>query len=105
VSQDEVTLIGTIERVVYEQPDTGFLIASFLLDDDPIPITIKGTIFNVTEQSTLEVKGRWENHKLYGKQLAVSEFAPILPKSPIGIERYLSSDIPGIGTKTASRHL
>ena len=103
MSQDEVTLIGTIDRIVYEQPETGFLIASFLVENSLDPITIKGTIFNVSEQSLLEIKGKWEVHKTYGKQLAVKEFAPVLPQSRLGIERYLTSDIPGIGKKTASR--
>lgn len=103
MSQDEITLIGTIERIVYEQPETGFLIAHFLVEETQEPITIKGTIFNVAEQSLIEVKGRWEVHKVYGTQLAVREFAPVLPKSRLGIERYLISDIPGIGKKTAQK--
>ena len=99
----EVTLIGSVERIVYTQPETGFMIASFLPENMQKLITIKGTVFNVGEKSIIEIKGKWELHKIYGKQLAVHEFAPVLPKSPRGIERYLVSDIPGIGKKTASR--
>ncbi len=99
----EITLIGSVERIVYIQPETGFMIASFLPENMQELITIKGTVFNVGEKSIIEVKGKWEVHKIYGKQLVVHEFAPILPKSPRGIERYLISDIPGIGKKTASR--
>ncbi len=99
----EVTLVGSLERIVYTQPETGFMIASFLPENTQERITIKGIVFNVGEKSIVEIKGKWEVHKIYGKQLAVLEFAPVLPKSPRGIERYLSSDIPGIGKKTASR--
>ena len=103
MSQAEVKLIGTIEHIVYEQPETGFLIATFLVEDTLEPITIKGIIFNVEAHSILEVKGCWEVHKVYGEQLAVQEFAPVLPQSPLGIERYLTSDIPGIGKKIAQK--
>lgn len=103
MSQEEISLVGTIDRVVYEQAETGFMIANFIPEGKSDPITIKGTIFNVGEQSLIEVKGRWETHKTYGKQLAVAEFAPVLPKTTVGIERFLSSDIPGIGEKTAER--
>ncbi|MBF0276864.1 MAG: ATP-dependent RecD-like DNA helicase [SAR324 cluster bacterium] len=103
MSRDEITLVGTIERIVYEQAETGFLIASFLVEKTREPITIKGTIFNVSEQSIVEIKGNWEHHKTYGRQFFVKEFSPVLPKSTLGIERYLTSDIPGIGKRTASR--
>ena len=83
----EVTLIGSLERIVFTQPETGFMIASFLPENTRERITIKGIVFNVGEKSIVEIKGKWEVHKIYGKQLAVHEFAPVLPKSPRGIER------------------
>ncbi|MBF0289674.1 MAG: ATP-dependent RecD-like DNA helicase [SAR324 cluster bacterium] len=103
MSQSNITFVGSIERIVYQQPENGFMIAIFDAEELPEPITIKGTIFNVSEQSMIEIKGHWEMHKIYGKQFFVAEFAPILPKSAVGIERYLISEIQGIGKKTASR--
>ncbi len=103
MSQEEITLIGSIDRIIYEQPETGFLIASFCEEQGKHAITIKGTIFNVSEEDLIQIKGNWENHRIYGKQLAVKEFMPVLPSSSIGIERYLVSEIPGIGRTTAKR--
>ncbi|MGK5095150.1 ATP-dependent RecD-like DNA helicase [Deltaproteobacteria bacterium TL4] len=104
MSQEEVTLVGTLERIIYENPEAGFLIGHFLQEKSSTPITIKGTLFNIALHDTLQLKGRWENHKVYGTQFGVTEFMPVLPTSLEGMERYLASDVfKGIGKRTAKR--
>ena len=104
MSEGEVSLIGTLERVVFSNPENGFLIGTFLEENTVSPITIKGVVFEVQDQQKLHLKGNWENHPKYGKQFAVREYMTVEPNTREGIERYLASGVfPGIGPKTAER--
>ena len=104
MSEGEVSLIGTLERVVFSNPENGFLIGTFLEENKVSPITIKGVVFEVQDQQKLHLKGNWENHPQYGKQFAVREYMTVEPNTREGIERYLASGVfPGIGPKTAER--
>ncbi|MBC8259765.1 MAG: ATP-dependent RecD-like DNA helicase [SAR324 cluster bacterium] len=104
MAEDEVTLVGILEKILYSNPENGFLIGSFLTENSIRCITVKGLFFNTREQETLRLKGHWENHKIYGRQFSIREFMPIEPSSEDGMVRYLSSEIfKGIGEKTAKR--
>ncbi len=104
MNESEITLVGTLERIVFSNPENGFLIATFRKEKSVTPITIKGTVFDVQDQQTLRLKGRWETHPQYGRQFSVSEFMTIEPTSLEGIQSYLASGVfPGIGEKTAAR--
>ncbi|MEE3266465.1 MAG: ATP-dependent RecD-like DNA helicase [SAR324 cluster bacterium] len=102
MAEDDVNLVGTLEKIVYSNPENGFLIGTFLTENSAIPITVKGIVFNTRERETLRLKGYWENHKVYGRQFSIREFMPVEPTSVEGMVRYLSSQVfKGIGEKTA----
>ncbi|MED5403694.1 MAG: ATP-dependent RecD-like DNA helicase [SAR324 cluster bacterium] len=102
MAEDDVNLVGTLEKIVYSNPENGFLIGTFLTENSAIPITVKGIVFNTRERETLRLKGYWENHKVYGRQFSIREFMPVEPTSVEGMVRYLSSEVfKGIGEKTA----
>ena len=104
MSSDEVTLIGTLEKILYSNPENGFIIGTFLTENTIRPVTVKGIVYNNVVHETLNLKGNWENHKIYGRQFSFREFMPVAPKSEEGMIRYLSSEIfKGIGKKTAQR--
>ena len=104
MAEDDVSLVGTLEKIVYSNPENGFLIGTFLTENSIRPITVKGIVFNTHEHETLRLKGNWENHKIYGRQFSIREFMPVEPTSAEGMVRYLSSVIfKGIGEKTAQR--
>ena len=104
MSTEEVTLIGTLEKILYSNPENGFIIGTFLTENTIRPVTVKGIVYNNVVHETLNLKGNWENHKIYGRQFSFREFMPIAPKSEEGMIRYLSSEIfNGIGKKTAQR--
>jgi exodeoxyribonuclease V alpha subunit len=97
-------LTGTLQRVVYAQPERGFMIARFLLEDGDTLVTVKGTLFQVGEHETLRLKGHWEDHRVYGPQFVVEEFMPVQPSTLEGITRFLSSGLfKGIGEATARK--
>ena len=104
MSSEEVTLIGTLEKILYSNPENGFIIGTFLTENTIRPVTVKGIVYNNVVHETLNLKGNWENHKIYGRQFSFREFMPVTPKSEEGMIRYLSSEIfKGIGKKTAQR--
>ena len=104
MSVDFVSLVGTLEKILYTNPENGFLIGTFITENSIRPITVKGIVFNTHEHETLRLKGSWENHKTYGRQFSIREFMPVEPTSEEGIIRYLSSEVfKGIGKITAER--
>ena len=104
MAEDFVSLVGTLEKILYTNPENGFLIGTFLTENSIRPITVKGIVFNTHEHETLRLKGSWENHKVYGLQFSIREFMPVEPTSEEGMVRYLSSEVfKGIGKKTAER--
>ena len=104
MSTEEVTLIGTLEKILYSNPENGFIIGTFLTENTIRPVTVKGIVYNNVVHETLNLKGNWENHKIYGRQFSFHEFMPVAPTSEEGMIRYLSSEIfKGIGKKTAQR--
>ena len=104
MSEDFVSLVGTLEKILYTNPENGFLIGTFITENSIRPITVKGIVFNTHEHESLLLKGSWENHKTYGRQFSIREFMPVEPTSEEGIIRYLSSEVfKGIGKITAER--
>ena len=104
MSEDFVSLVGTLEKILYTNPENGFLIGTFITENSIRPITVKGIVFNTHEHEKLRLKGSWENHKTYGRQFSIREFMPVEPTSEEGIIRYLSSEVfKGIGKITAER--
>ncbi len=104
MSEEEVILVGTLEKILYSNPESGFIIGSFLSEKSIRPITVKGVVYNTLVHETLRLKGNWENHKIYGRQFSFREFMPVTPTSEEGMVRYLSSQVfKGIGEKTATR--
>ena len=67
-------------------------------------IVIVGCMPTLSVGESIEVEGKWVNHKTYGTQFEVSKFMPVIPSSLEGIYVYLSSGmIHGIGEKMAKR--
>ncbi len=102
--EDYVSIIGTLEKILYNNPENGFIIGTFITENSFKTITVKGVLFNTYEHEKLHLKGTWENHKIYGRQFSIREFMTVEPKSVEGMIRYLSSRVfKGVGEKTARR--
>lgn len=94
---------GYISHIIYRNEENGYQVA-VLTTDDADEITIVGTLANVDEGERLRVCGETTEHSVYGEQLTVSSYQPILPKSCVAIERYLAAGtIKGIGETLAAR--
>lgn len=94
---------GTVERIVYYSPDTGYTVCKFALENGQ-SLTIVGSFPPLSAGEVLKIKGKWEINPKFGQQFRVENFIPVLPSSVKGIERFLSSGlIKGIGPVLARR--
>ncbi len=85
-------LEGTIERIVFYSPDTGYTVCKFSLADGQ-NISIVGSFPPLSPGEFLKIKGKWEVNPKFGNQFKVETFLPVLPSSVKGIEKFLSSGL------------
>jgi exodeoxyribonuclease V alpha subunit len=111
----EVTIDGTLSHIVFENPDAQWTVARVRVDGKPtagrgaidreVDITAVGMLTGLTPGTPLRLRGAWERHPKYGRQLRVTEPPEVRrPETLNGIELYLGSDaFPGIGPALARR--
>lgn len=93
---------GAITSIVYQDAERGFVIAELTPEEGP-PVTIVGTIPGAVVGENLRVRGRWEKHPKYGRQLRIENYELVRPSTAHGIIAYLSGGlVKGIGPKLAS---
>lgn len=96
-------LEGTIEQIVYYNPENGYSVCKFALEDGQ-SLTIVGLFPPLSPGEMLKIKGDWEFNPKFGQQFRVENFLMVLPSSIKGIEKFLSSGlIKGIGPVLARR--
>jgi exodeoxyribonuclease V alpha subunit len=101
--EPQVTLDGTVERVVFHAVDTNFTVAR-LVTAGHEQVTIVGALFDVKAGMPLHLAGQWIVDKKFGKQFKVTSYRLSSPKTLIGIEKFLgSSAFKGIGPELAKR--
>ena len=97
-------LIGVIERLTYQNDETGYTVAHLVPKGKSNQITIVGSMPSVRVGESVRLQGLWTNHPKYGRQFEVRSYSVQLPATLEGIRRYLGSGlIKGIGPITASR--
>ncbi|HBE9250413.1 TPA: ATP-dependent RecD-like DNA helicase [Clostridioides difficile] len=95
-------LEGMISEIVFKNEANGYTIAHLVNENDEIVVV--GCMPTLAIGESIEVEGKWVNHKIYGTQFEVNSFMPVTPSSLEGIYVYLSSGmIHGIGEKMAKR--
>ncbi|MGX4598202.1 SF1B family DNA helicase RecD2 [Faecalimicrobium sp. JNUCC 81] len=95
-------LEGMISDIVFKNEDNGYTIAH--LANSNSEVVIVGCMPTLSVGESIEVEGKWINHKTYGTQFEVNKFMPVTPSSLEGIYVYLASGmIHGIGEKMAKR--
>ena len=97
------TLHGILERVVYENPDTGYIVGRLSARDHAELITVVGNLASVNPGESLLLRGEWVENAKYGRQFQIDKYETILPANVVGLRKYLGSGlIKGIGTKMAA---
>ncbi len=93
---------GSLERIIYYNEESCFLVGR-LRDRGGEEIAFVGNFPPLQKEEQLKLIGSWEVHQRYGRQLAVEQWERLLPVTPEGLKRYLSSGlIKGIGPVTAA---
>lgn len=101
--ENETSLDGSIEAVIYTNEENGYSICDMATSDDKI-ITIVGIMPFVSAGDSISVVGKWVHNPRYGRQFSVQKYEKKLPADTESMLRYLSSrTIKGIGPKTAQR--
>jgi len=99
------TLEGTIEKITFQVPDTGYTVARLEVDGRwKRPITIVGPMVAVRTGERVSLEGNWTVHPIYGRQFQVTTCKMVYPSTIDGLRRYLGSGlIRGIGPVTAQK--
>jgi exodeoxyribonuclease V alpha subunit len=95
---------GVVDRVVYQNKENGFTVARFtdLRTDERFPIV--GNFFlDLNEGTPVTIYGSWGMHPRFGRQFKVERYENNLPRTTVGIVRYLASFIKGVGPVMAKR--
>lgn len=93
---------GSVKDIIFQNDESGYVVGRLKTDDDLI--TFVGTIPFVFTGQLLKLTGSMIKHQTFGEQLKVEAAEEMLPESPGGMEKYLSSGvISGIGPVTAKR--
>lgn len=99
-----VSLLGTIERFTFRNPDTGWAVVKVVDEATGAPITAVGPMAQLAEGQRLRLQGKQTVHPRFGTQVKVDVFEPIAPTTTEGIEAYLASGlVKGIGPATAKK--
>ncbi|HTS19687.1 MAG TPA: ATP-dependent RecD-like DNA helicase [Verrucomicrobiae bacterium] len=98
---------GSVERIVYSNEENHYTVAQLLPEGGvrrTEPIVIVGNLAALNVGETVRALGHWVNHKQWGRQFAVERFESVLPRTVVGIKKYLGSGlIKGIGGTYADR--
>lgn len=96
---------GTVQRIIYADPDTSFYIFMFRDAESNRKYKAKGTfaLDAPAPGKTLNLEGTWETHHKYGRTFVVSSSEVRVPTSIDGLVEYLSGYIKEIGPVLAQR--
>jgi len=98
------TLEGTLERVVFSNPENAWSVVRLSTSGGGGPVTAVGNLLGVRPGESLRLQGAWEDDPKFGRQFRVESYLTVTPGTLQGIEKYLGSGlIPGIGPVMARR--
>jgi exodeoxyribonuclease V alpha subunit len=101
---EETTLEGTVERIVYANPETGYAVVRLKEKRKTQLSTAVGNLAALGPGESVRLTGQWTSDRRYGLQFKVESYLSKVPSTLDGIERYLGSGmIKGIGPVFARR--
>lgn len=96
------TIKGFVDNIKYQNAENGYTVLT-LTGEDGENILV-GMMKGVSQGDTIQAKGEYTEHPVYGNQFKVLSFQSIIPEDEAGMERYLASGaIKGIGASLAAR--
>lgn len=99
---EQVTVIGTLEHIVYRSEKTGYTVAVLASSEEEY--TVVGVMPDLDTNDYVEIQGEEIEHPMYGTQIRVTRYQRKLPQDVLSMKRYLGSGvIKGIGERLAER--
>ncbi len=99
-------LEGTLDQILYINEESGYVVAVVARGDDASAerrVTVVGELGTIEIGAGLRLSGHFEKHPRYGAQFRVEDFETIRPAGVNALERYLASEIKGVGPALARR--
>jgi exodeoxyribonuclease V alpha subunit len=101
---DEVLVEGEVQRVTFENRESGFRVVKLVVEGRLDRLAVVGTFPALSVGARVRVRGTMVTDKKHGEQLKADSVTEVLPSTLDGVERYLGSGVvPGIGEKLAKR--
>jgi exodeoxyribonuclease V alpha subunit len=104
-----VTIQGTIQRIVFHNPENGYCVLSVVTKDedefsicDPV-LKLTGHLAAPRENDEYRFTGTWTVHPRFGRQFQFTDAELLLPVGKSGIARYLSNITSGVGIVKAEK--
>lgn len=99
---EDIKITGEVGDIIFRNNENGYTVFSLQAEEDEV--TCVGIVPQIHSGETLEIRGNWTMHPLYGRQVQVQYYEKSMPTTLAGIEKYLASGlIKGIGARTAKR--
>ncbi|MBV8774339.1 MAG: ATP-dependent RecD-like DNA helicase [Deltaproteobacteria bacterium] len=104
-AQQSQQIEGTLEQILFVNETTGYLVGLLEIADqgERRRITVVGTLGGIEVGGALRLNGHFEQHSKYGEQFRVEDFELLRPAGVTALERYLASEVEGIGPVFARR--
>ena len=97
---------GTLDQIVFVNDANGYVVAVIEHTDEAGArkrITVVGELGAIEIGAGLRLSGHFEKHPRFGEQFRVEDFETIRPAGVNALERYLVSEIKGVGPALARR--
>jgi exodeoxyribonuclease V alpha subunit len=97
-------LEGSIDRITFQNVETGYTVARLALPKGGDPVTVVGDLPGLRAGEAVLLTGWWQQHPAHGRQFKATNYRLLLPATVEGIRKYLGSGlVKGIGPVTADR--
>ena len=96
--QPRELLSGTVERVTFHSPETGFCVLRVSVRSSRELVTVVGHAAAIAAGEHVQASGSWVVDRAPGRQFRCTYLNVAAPETPAGIERYLASGLmKGVG--------
>lgn len=104
-------LIGTIERITFYNPESGFCVLKLDSDSDTPQeahdreglVSVVGVMPELIDGERARFIGKWVENPTYGRQFKAEMTFPMPLQHKEGVVRYLKDNVHGVGEKIAER--
>ena len=69
---NEVELDGTLERIVFHNPENGYIVFRLKIEGRDDNCTVVGTMASPQPGSGMSLKGHWISHPKFGRQFQMT---------------------------------